>query len=53
MDTSPIAPLRKRGRPPKTSVPLRITTQEPSNVKKPSSKRKPFTQRNKKPQTRA
>ncbi|GBL98831.1 Gag-Pol polyprotein [Araneus ventricosus] len=53
MDTSPVAPLRKRGRPPKIIVPPRATNQEPSGVSKATSKDKPLTQRNKKPQTRA
>ncbi|GBN83891.1 hypothetical protein AVEN_252734-1 [Araneus ventricosus] len=53
MDTSPIAPLRKRGRPPKVTVlPLTIN-REPSGVSKATSKSKPLIQRRKKPQTRS
>ncbi|GBN71259.1 hypothetical protein AVEN_229707-1 [Araneus ventricosus] len=51
MDTSPVAPLRKRRRPPKITVLPRATNQEPSSVSKATSKGKPLTQRNKKPQT--
>ncbi|GBL93044.1 hypothetical protein AVEN_54671-1 [Araneus ventricosus] len=51
MDTSPIAQLRKRGRPPKVTVAPRTTNQEPSGGSKATSKRKHLFQRIKKPQT--